>query len=181
MAEALLRAELGGRAEDVEVGSAGFLKKGTGADINAIWALNKLGIDVSSHRSTTIASALAEHPDLILVMAREHLRFLTRLESGVLERAFTLKEFNHLGDIEGGRCLAETLEAYLKRVHASRRNLAIMSPTREEDVDDPIGRSKKSFARCAYELRSLVRQTVDLLYPVSDEPRRVGTLPTFGG
>jgi protein-tyrosine phosphatase len=167
MAEALFRAEVSGRAEGVEVRSAGFLKSGAPADKNAVWALNNLGLDLSDHQSSTVASAIADNPDLVLVMARAHLRSLSRLDAGVLSHAFTLKEFVRLADIEGDRHLDESLAEYLRRVHSGRRSLSMMSAGREDDVEDPIGRGKSSFSRCASELQILIRQAVGILYPLT--------------
>jgi protein-tyrosine-phosphatase len=167
MAAALFRAEVAGRAEGVEVRSAGFLKSGVPADKNAMWALKNFGLDLSDHQSSAVRSAIADNPDLVLVMARTHLRSLSRIDAGILERAFTLKEFVRLADIEGDRYLSEPLAEYLKRVHSGRRSLSMMSPSREDDVEDPIGRGRSSFSSCASELQVLIRQAVKVLYPVT--------------
>ena len=165
MAQALLKAQLEARNPNVEVFSAGFLSQGTAADKKVVWALERLGLDASEHLSQKVGSALERNPDLVLVMAREHLRGLAKLNPGVVAKAFTLKEFVFLATIEGPRRKHEPLSDYLSRVGVSRGVGAMTSPGTELDVEDPIGKRRKAFARCAAELQELVGQTADLLYP----------------
>lgn len=168
MAEALLRSELEARNPDVEVWSAGFLAEGSAADKKAAWAMSRVGLDVTGHLSTKAATALDRGPDLILVMAREHLRRLAKMNPDVTGRTFTLKEFVLLGDVEGQRTAGEPLKHYLERVAVGRSVSALTSPGTELDVEDPIGRGKRAFTRCALELQGLVKQTADLLYPLAE-------------
>lgn len=165
MAQAFLSSELERRGRQVDVCSAGLMAGGKPADKKVVWVMGGLGFDVSGHLSTKASGALQRKPDLILVMAREHLRALSELEPGITSRAFTLKEFVQLAWMEGERHDDEPISAYLERLRASRSISAITSPDTEEDVTDPIGRRKRAFARCASELQSLVREVADMLYP----------------
>lgn len=164
MAEAIFRHELVARNQNGEVRSAGFLTEGQSAHKNADWALRRLGLDVSAHVSAKVISVLGERPDLILTMTREHLRSLSRMTVDFADRTFTLKEFVRLGEIEGARHLAEPLSEYLARVGAGRTLSATTSLGSEFDVEDPIGRNRRAFGRCASELQGLVHQVAELLY-----------------
>lgn len=164
MAEALFRARVHESVPEVVISSAGFLSDGSLADRKAVWALQQLGLDPRPHRATSVKSALSIDPDLILVMARAHLRSLSRLQPQVIERAFTLKEFVRLTEIEGRRGLDEPLPAYIERVAAGRSVSAVTSPSTDEDVLDPVGRRRVAFARCASELNDLVTALARSLY-----------------
>lgn len=158
MAEALLKAEISARCPELAIRSAGFLREGSSADKNSVWAMERLGIQLTGHVSTHVSSAVEQMPDLVLVMAREHLRMLSDLDPATLERAFTLKEFVRLAGIEGERHHEEPLSDYVRRVAAGRSAFAITSPRREEDIADPIGRRRAAFWRCASELNDLIEE-----------------------
>jgi protein-tyrosine phosphatase len=165
MAEVLLRAELSSRCAELNIRSAGFLGEGSPADKKSVWAMEKLGIELTGHASTHVSTAVEQKPDLILVMAREHLRMLTKLHPDVIERAFTLKEFVRLATIEGERNPGEPLTGYIERVAAGRGVSAVTSPGLEEDVADPIGQRRAAFFRCASELKALVEQLSKCICP----------------
>ncbi len=158
MAEVLLRAEISSRCPELVIRSAGFLSGGSPADKKSVWALEKLGLKLTEHVSTHVSSVVEQMPDLILAMAREHLRMLSELDQVTVESAFTLKEFVRLADIEGERHQGEPLADYVRRVAAGRSVSAITSPGREEDTADPIGQRKAVFWRCASELKDLIEK-----------------------
>lgn len=166
MAEALLRAELLHRNNRVTVSSAGFIGSGNLPDKKAVQALDRLGLDLGEHRSTPIKKALSQSPELILVMAREHLRSLEVIAPGAMNKAFTLKEFVRLIEIEGRRRNDEPLQAYIQRVGVGRSVSAITSPSVGDDISDPLGHRRGMFLRCAEELSPLVRSVAAHLYPV---------------
>lgn len=164
MAQAFLRHELKSAEVEVEVLSAGFLTPGQPADKKVVWAMRRLGFDLSGHFSTKASNALDSGPDLVLTMARAHLRTLMKLDPALLSRAFTLKEFVHLAHLEGPRKAGEPLSHYLARLGRSRSVSALTSPGTEMDVPDPIGGPKRSFLKCASELQGLVRECAVTLY-----------------
>ena len=165
MAEVLLKSEISPNCPELVVRSAGFLSEGSSADKKSVWAMERLGLELTAHVSAHVSSGIEQMPDLILVMAREHLRMLSDLDPATLERAFTLKEFVRLAGIEGDRRQNEPLSDYIRRVAAGRGISAITSPGREEDIADPIGQRKAAFWRCALELKDLIAQLSRYLCP----------------
>lgn len=165
MAEILLRAALSAGCPELVIRSAGFLSEGSSADKRSVWAMEKLGLQLTAHVSAHVSSAVEPMPDLVLVMAREHLRMLSDVEPSVLKRAFTLKEFVRLAGIEGERHQAEPLSDYVGRVAAGRSVSAITSSGHEEDIADPVGHRKAAFWRCASELKELVSELSGYLCP----------------
>lgn len=165
MAEAFLRSELQARSVNVQVQSAGFFKSGSPADKTVLRVMRELGFDVSDHHSAKVLNELSREPDLIIVMARDHLRSLAKLDPRCIDKAFTFKEFVRLAGIEGPRQEGEKVSAYIERVRAGRSASSLSSPGKEEDVEDPIGGRKVSFSRCAAELQRLVRALAEQIYP----------------
>lgn len=146
------------------------MSDGKAADRKSIWAMRRLGLDLGGHSSTRVSRALENKPDLILTMSGEHLQLLAELDSGMSERAFTLKAFVELADIEGPRRSREQMADYVSRVSAGRSFSGLTSPNRAKDIGDPIGRRKRAFYKCAMELKDLIHLLSILLYDIDTTP-----------
>lgn len=166
MASAFASHILDGRRLDVEVTSAGVLEAGNAPTREGIAAMSELGMDVSKHLSSTIEDRLADPPDLVISMAREHSRRIADIWPELWPRTFTLKEFVRLATQTGPRSEGEDVGAYLARVGSHRRISQLASMvSREDDVADPIGKSLNTYRACAREIQELVTALVGLLWP----------------
>jgi len=165
MAEALLRSALEGRTSAVNVRSAGFLAAGERPTTQILKVMAARGLDLASHRSTTVPSALAKTPDLIVCMARQHLRSVVEIDMRLLDRTFTLREFVHLAGIEGPRWEGENIVDYLARVGAGRQTADLAGTSRADDVADPIGASFSVYKKCAADIEGLVIEMANYLWP----------------
>jgi protein-tyrosine-phosphatase len=74
MAEALLRSALHGRGVDATVSSAGLFRGGVPASPGSVRAMARRGLDLGEHRSRTLTGDLLEGADLVLGMARLHVK-----------------------------------------------------------------------------------------------------------
>ena len=166
MAEAILKSKVAESA--VRVRSAGFLEGGIAPTREVVEVMKSRGRDLSRHTSARVTVALQDPPDLVLAMARQHLRSLLELDMGLLGRTFSLKEFIRLGEIEGHRPKGERLSEYVSRVSAGRRLSALTSES-HDDIADPIGRRKSAYKKCAAEIEELVGRLASLLYPAEGE------------
>src|SRR3954471_764228 len=110
MAEALLRHRLEQRGVDARVHSAGRWQADAPASANGVAVLADRGLDISNHRSRLMDREMLEPTDLILAMAREHLREAIITVPDVWSRAFTLKELVRRGEMMGPRAPGESLE-----------------------------------------------------------------------
>jgi len=167
MAEALLRHRLGERGVDAHVHSAGLRLVGEPASANGVDVLAERGIDLTGHRSRIFDRDLLEHSDLILGMAREHLREAILTLPDVWGRAFTLKELVRRGERIGPRAPGESLDAWLARAHAGRVRGDLLGSSDDDDVADPIGTGRASYARTADELTDLVDRLTALAWPAA--------------
>src|SRR2546421_7064563 len=145
MAEALLRHRLEGRGVDARVHSAGLRLVGEPASAHGVDVLAERGLDLSAHRSCIVNRRLLEDADLVLTMAREHLREAILDLPDVWTRAFTLKELVRRGERIGPRGPGESFEGWLARAHAGRNRADLLGSSIDDDVPDPIGSGRSSY------------------------------------
>jgi protein-tyrosine phosphatase len=169
MAEAFLRHRLKARRVDVHVGSAGLRLVGEPASANGVDVLGERGLDLHAHRSRILDRQLLEDTDLVLAMAREHLREAVLALPDIWPRAFTLKELVRRGDLIGRRAPGESIDAWLARAHSGRNRADLLGSSADDDVEDPIGLSRSAYEKTADELSNLVDRLVDRLWPAAAE------------
>jgi protein-tyrosine-phosphatase len=102
--------------------------------------------------------------DLILGMARLHVREAVVLRPDAWPRAFTLKELVRRGEDVGPRALGQSVEEWLLKVHAGRAANDLLGDSRGDDIHDPIGSGRSVYERTAKEIEDLVDRLVALLF-----------------
>ncbi|HVE45261.1 MAG TPA: hypothetical protein VNA57_00745 [Acidimicrobiales bacterium] len=162
MVEAFLRHRLEGLGVEAKVHSAGLLGPGNPAPHEGVSALDAMGLDTSTHRSRRISEHLLTPADLILGMAREHVRETVRMAPETWPRTFTLKELVRRGEERGARPQDQSFEDWLAKLHAGRSHNDMVGYSPDDDVADPIGRGAAYYRRTAEELDDLVRRLVEL-------------------
>jgi protein-tyrosine phosphatase len=162
MAETMLRHRLGQRGIEAAVSSAGLVADGRGASDEAVQVMADLGTPILDHRSRLLSADLVAASDLVLGMAREHVREVALLVPTAYPRTFTLKELVRRGAELGGRDDDESFADWLARLHDGRSALLHLGTSPDDDVEDPIGRRPAVYERVADELSRLVDQFVDL-------------------
>jgi len=165
MAQALLVADLADRGIEATVRSAGRISQGQPATATAVEAMAERGLDVTGHTSSLMTSAGLGSADLIVGMAREHVREAAVLRPDAYPRTFTLKELVRRGDEEGPRAGGEPLEDWLARLHKRRRPADHLGESPADDVADPVGQGLAVYERTADELDQLIGRTVALIWP----------------
>ena len=98
MAEALLRHRLESVDPTVTVSSAGIYPGGMPATGHGVATMAERGLDLESHRSLQVTSELLQSADLVIGMAREHVREVAVVEPAAVDRAFTLKELVRMAE-----------------------------------------------------------------------------------
>ena len=166
MAAALARNVLAGRAEAVDIVSAGLLHGGEPATDEVVHLMKRRGLDLTTHRSRRLGGALAPPPDLILGMAREHARAVVDVFPQLFPRTFTLRDLVARGRGQGPRRPGEALDTYLARLGADRGFGALAGMSVADDIADPIGGDLPAYERCAAELEVAVTVLADLVWPV---------------
>ncbi len=163
MAEALLRRAAELRGLDVEVISAGITFDDHGPSQGSVVAMARRGIDLSGHRSRIMGTELVASSDLVLGMARSHVREATVLAPGRFDHIYTLKELVRRGAEVGDRGDL-TLDSWLAEVAAGRSPGDLLSEDPDDDIADPIGRRQTFYDETATEIEGLVRRLANLLW-----------------
>jgi protein-tyrosine-phosphatase len=106
--------------------------------------------------------------DLVIGMAREHVREAAVLDGDAFGRTFTLKELVAAGRVRGGRTPGEPIPGWLARVSEGRRRQALLGASYDEvfDVADPVGLPVGEYEATAQELEALLDELVGLIWPV---------------
>jgi protein-tyrosine-phosphatase len=175
MAEALLRDRLTRRGVPAVVHSAGLLDAGEPASAYGVDVLRARGIDLSGHRSTTMSVDLLDAADLVLGMARLHLREAVVLRPEIWRKAFTLKELVRRGQDVGPRAPGQSLDEWLLKAHAGRVHTDLLGEADADDIFDPIGSARAVYEKTAAELENLIDRLVGLVF--SAEPSRQEARP----
>jgi protein-tyrosine phosphatase len=169
MAQALLARRLTGRGIAGSVHSAGILGAGLrGAGQRpppeAISAMAAYGLSTGSHRSRQVTTADLVYADVVLGMARMHVRQAVVTLPEVWPRAFTLKEIVWRGEAIGARPAGEPLSRWLHRAHDARDRRSLLGDYLDDDVADPIGGPPQAYADTAALLDRLVTRLVTLCW-----------------
>lgn len=162
MAEAMLRHRLTQLGVDAHVSSAGLLRSGQPASAHGVEVLRGRGVDMTAHRSRSMSRDILSSSDLLLGMAREHVREAVVMDPGVWPRTFTLKELVRRGELAGPRRPGEPLGDWLARVGQGRRVADLTGSSPEDDIADPIGMPRPAYERLAAELDGLIDRFVAL-------------------
>jgi protein-tyrosine phosphatase len=157
MAEALLRQRASQLSLDLRASSAGLMYDGARASDGAIEAMKRRKIDLSGHASRVVHAGMLAEADLVLCMARMHLREAIVLDRECFSRTFTVKEFVRRAEAAGPRG-AEPFAEWLARVGAGRTPSHLLGDDPADEVRDPLGRSSRFYRRTADELAKLVEQ-----------------------
>jgi protein-tyrosine phosphatase len=167
MAEVLLRHRLEAVGIDVQVSSAGLLPGGRPATQHGQDTMAARGLDLSAHLSRRVDAALVARADLVIGMAREHVREVAVIDPAALARTFTLKELVRAATAAGPRHPDEPLSDWLARVGAGRRREPLIGVGHDDayDIADPVGLSRPDYEATARELDQLLAVLVDLAWP----------------
>jgi protein-tyrosine-phosphatase len=163
MAAALLARRLDDAGLKATVSSAGLLFDGKPVTDHGLAVMADRGIDTSGHRSRRLDRQLVEGADLVVGMARSHVREVVALVPEALGRTFTLKDLVRRGEESAGRGPDEPLAAWLARLGPGRRPSDLLGDSEADDVADPIGGPRRGYQRTADELDDLTARLARLL------------------
>ena len=168
MAEALLRQRLAERGVVASVRSAGLYRGGTAASAGSVRAMALRSLDLEGHRSRSVTPELVTGADLVLGMARLHVREVVLACPEVWPRCFTLKELVRRGEAQGPVAEGQSVGAWLAAAHDGRRRAEAVGDSPEDDVADPIGGPDALYEATAVELDHLATRLAALLGPARD-------------
>jgi protein-tyrosine phosphatase len=165
MLEVFLGSALRARGADAHVHSAGTLADGRGAVVHVVDVAGDRGHDLAHHVSRRLGPELVEGADLVLPLAREHLREVVVTSPDAFFRTYTPKELVRRATAAGGRRPDEALDDFLARLHEGRTVQELLRDDPADDVADPIGGPHSGYERTAVELEQLALTIAALLAP----------------
>jgi len=155
MGEALLRRDLAALSAKSTVSSAGTTDLGgRESPRHAVRAMARMGLDISGHRSRLATQELFEASDLILCMARAHVRFIVAQDVYLFARTFTLAEFVRRSPMPE-ESVDVDFSSWVRAAHGPRVPQELRGSFAAEDIDDPFGRSAKYYRRAADKIAGL--------------------------
>jgi len=165
MAQAFLGAMVRDQGLDITVESAGTLEGDRAVSPNVLDVIGTDGLDMSAHRSRLLDAEAVHRADLLLGMAREHVREAVLLDPSAWSHSFTLKELVRRGEALGARTRGQALSDWLEAAGAGRRREYLLSWSPTDDVEDPIGGGPAKVRATGEELRDLVGRLLILIAP----------------
>ena len=156
------------------VTSAGTLDLHQPSPEEVIAAAAELGAQITAHTSHRFTAEDLAVADLIVGMAREHVREVVLAQPSVFSRTFTLPELVRRGHAVGRRGRLETLGDWLGRVHEGRRHADLLGRSDEDDIPDPMGGPRREYRTSATLIARLVDELITLAWP--DLPRLEGSV-----
>ena len=127
--------------DNIEVESAGIAAyAGSPASLFAVDTARNFGINISQHSARQLTREMAQDSDLILVMAPEHLDYISKTDPDLMEKSFLLKAFP--GQPQG------------------RDNYT---------VKDPLGGDQQAYLSCFFELDENLRRILPSLVSLAEK------------
>ncbi len=168
MAQTILSDLLAERGIRAEIASAGLLPGGQPMPLETQEALRVLGHDgpgLGAQRSHQVTDSDVTSADLVVGMARNHVREVVVRMPETWDKTFTLKELVRRGLAVEARRADEELRSWLGRVADDRDRQDLLGSATVDDVADPIGGSSSMFEQTANEIQRLCVSLSTLLWP----------------
>ena len=137
MAAALLARHIGEAGVSAEVRSAGVHAMGRPACPEVVEVMAEMGFDLSGHLSQPLEPQLVTGADLVLGMAREHVREAVAMVPDAWGYTFTLRDLVRRGEASPRRGVP--LGEWLGALGAGREVRKLLGASAIDDIDDPIG------------------------------------------
>lgn len=167
IAEALLRRHLRAAGLPAMVRSAGTHANGLAVDERMVEVGYGLGVDVSLHQPRRLTRELIadEGRDVIIGLAREHLREIVALDDAAWRRTFTLKELVRRAE-SGRSSLRDDPDGWASILGQERDLRQLLGEDPLDDVKDPYRRSIEIHREVAGQIDDLCRRAVGGLFDV---------------
>ena len=163
MMAAMLESMLGERLGDgsVDVRSSGFGPVGLPPIEEAVEAMRRRGLDVSSHRSSATTRELVESAEVILTAERQHVVKIAALSADAFRQAMTLPEFLAAA-ASSASDETDGVRSWVRALTEQRRASAYLRESVPE-VADPTGSATRAFEAAVVTIEQQCREVAALL------------------
>ena len=128
------------------------------------------GLDLSEHESHQLDPSDIAGSDLIIGMARDHVREVIVADSTAFSKTYTLREIVRRGRAKGPRYPGEPLFEWLLRLGAGRRPMDLVGEAPQDDTPDPMGGENEDFRLMLEEIEASTRFLYSLIWPAPTAP-----------
>lgn len=149
----------------VTVHSAGTRATLGVAPPEVVAAADEYGVDLSDHLSRQLTDDMLASADVVVGMAREHVREAALTLPGAFGRTFTLRELVRRAAKVGGPGPGGSLADWVGQLSDGRTTRDLLGASRDDDVADPYGGPARGYGVAAAEIDELVVTLAGLLAP----------------
>jgi protein-tyrosine phosphatase len=147
------------------VASAGVTDAGRPVPVEVAEVMAARGIDLSGHRSTTLAAPQVAEAGLVVGMSLRHVQESVLLVPSSWTRTFRLKELVRRGEFIGSRLPGQDLATWIGAAQGDRRRDSLAHHSPVDDVADPYGGPLAGYEATVAELDDLTARLAALLWP----------------
>lgn len=123
------------------------------------------GLDLSEHESHQLHPGDIARSDLIIGMARDHVREVLVGDASAFTKTYTLREIVRRGRAKGPRYPGEPLFEWLLRLGAGRRTMDLVGEAPQDDTPDPMGGEPEDFRLMLEEIAASTKFLHSLMWP----------------
>jgi protein-tyrosine phosphatase len=149
----------------VTVHSAGTSGSTFGPPERLVKEGREFGLQLGDHVPRKFDTGMLQGADLVLGMAREHVREAVLADPPSFAKTFTLREIVRRGQEKGQRRTGEALGEWLARLHEGRRHTDLVGDSPLDDIADPMGGSSDDYRRMLEDVSALTQSLHQLAWP----------------
>jgi protein-tyrosine phosphatase len=165
MAAALFARRAEGHTDRPRIASAGLGESGYPVPDEVLQVMARRGVDLTDHRSATLAAPLVTEAELVIGMSLRHVQESLLLVPSSWDRTFRLKELVRRGEFIGPRMPGQDLPAWVRAVQGDRTRDSLAHHSPGDDVADPYGGPFAGYEATAAELDELTDRLATLIWP----------------
>ena len=150
---------------DVRVESAGTTGTTIAVPHQLLQEAAAYGLDLSSHVPRRMDIDTVARADLVIGMARAHVREIVVADPPSFTKAFTLREIVRRGVEKGGRGQLQRVNEWLEEIGAGRRHQDLLGESTADDIPDPMGGTSQDYRAMLEEVAVLTRALHTLAWP----------------
>jgi protein-tyrosine phosphatase len=148
----------------VTVDSAGTIQTDPPLPRELLREASRFGLDLSSHVPRAVNVATIAGADLVIGMAREHVRETVLADPPSFTKTFTLREVVRRGEEKAQRPPQQSLGEWINQIGEGRRHAELIGDSSQDDIYDPMGGTSSEYRTMLQELSALTRMLHSLLW-----------------
>jgi protein-tyrosine phosphatase len=149
---------------DVTVESAGTSETTSTVPPKLVHEASGFGLDLYSHVPRRVDTATIARADMVIGMARTHVRETVLADPSSFTKTFTLREIVRRGVEKGQRRPLLPLAEWMDEVGGGRRHAEFLGDSAQDDIADPMGGTSVEYRTMLLELATLTRTLHSLIW-----------------